>query len=509
MLHRGELLAGLAGCGEEFEAWLLMERRRLEELYHDVLRRLLDHYVVCGVIDRAIQVALRLLDLDPLQESVHGTLMRLYMYQDRVGAALAQYRSCRDVLARELCVGPAMETEHLRAELLKLVPGPGSDAPEREIDDVPERHTVLRAGAEQRARRRAELGGGGPSLAVLPFAGAGEPPAPAHLCDGIAEDIATEVARFRELQVIAPASALACGTGGRAPERVGRELGASYVVHGSLRMAGEQLRLTARLIEAASGRQLWAERFDCAPGQWFVAQDQLVRRVVGTLVGRIEDAHLEAIRGKRPEDWGAYDLWLRGWSALRRPDLGSIAEARRCFQQALSRDSRFARAYLGLAMAHLSEWACFAWNHWYFPRQEVLDLAHKAVALDERDHRANCILGVAQLYAGDDVAARSQLMRALELNPHDADVLAHTSAAMAWLGEHELAVAAGRDALRLAPHHPEWYAAFAGIALFAARNLRRSHRDHGPGTRGAVQHAGLHRGLLCAPGPRGSYPCLP
>ena len=80
------------GCGEEFEAWLLTERRRLEEMHHEVLRRLLDHYVVCGAIDRAIQVALRLLDLDPLQESVHRTLMRLYMYQDRVGAALAQYR---------------------------------------------------------------------------------------------------------------------------------------------------------------------------------------------------------------------------------------------------------------------------------------------------------------------------------------------------------------------------------------------------------------------------------
>ena len=156
----------------------------------------------------------------------------------------------------------------------------------------------MRTGAEQRARRRAELSGG-PSLAVLPFAGAGEPPAPAHLCDGLAEDIATEIARFRELQVIAPASALACRPVGGAPERVGRELGASYVAHGSLRMAGEQLRMTARLIEAVSGRQLWAERFDCAPGQWFTAQDQVIRRIVGTLVGRIEDAQLEAMRGGR------------------------------------------------------------------------------------------------------------------------------------------------------------------------------------------------------------------
>ena len=105
-----------------FEEWLLAERRRLDETLHGILRRLLDHYVVTGAIDRAIQVALRLIALDPLQESVHRALIRLYMYQDRVGAALDQYRRCRDVLERELGVPPDAETERLRAELSKLLP---------------------------------------------------------------------------------------------------------------------------------------------------------------------------------------------------------------------------------------------------------------------------------------------------------------------------------------------------------------------------------------------------
>ena len=121
-LYRGALLEGFADCGEAFEQWLLAERRRLDETLHEVLRRLLDHYVVTGAIDRAIQVALRLIALDPLQESVHRTLIRLYMYQDRVGAALDQYRRCRDVLERELGVPPDPETERLRAELSKLLP---------------------------------------------------------------------------------------------------------------------------------------------------------------------------------------------------------------------------------------------------------------------------------------------------------------------------------------------------------------------------------------------------
>jgi DNA-binding SARP family transcriptional activator len=106
-LHRGALLEGFADCGEAFEEWLLGERRRLDETLHEILRRLLDHYVVTGAIDRAIQVALRLIALDALQESVHRALIRLYMYQDRVGAALDQYRRCRDVLERELGVPPS------------------------------------------------------------------------------------------------------------------------------------------------------------------------------------------------------------------------------------------------------------------------------------------------------------------------------------------------------------------------------------------------------------------
>jgi DNA-binding SARP family transcriptional activator/TolB-like protein len=470
-LHAGELLPGFEACGEEFEAWLSAERRCVDETLRGVLRRLLDHRAATGAVERAIRLALRLLALDPLQESVHRTLIRLYLHQDRVGSALEQYHRCRDLLAREIGVEPAPDTERLKVEILKLVPGTGRGdgaavaAARPEVDELPEPPALAMSPASQRA---APLGL--PSVVVLPFAVApGETGGEPHLGAGVAEDVATELGRFRDLQVVAPASALAYRDAAVPPERVGAELGTAYVLHGSLRLSGNRLRITARLVESESGVQVWAERYDGPRGEVFATQDDLVRRIVGTLVGRIEDAQLETARRKRPDDWRAYDLWLRGWSALRRPDLAAIGEARRCFQRAVAQDPHFARAYVGLAMAQLSEWACFSWNHWFFPRQEVLELARTAVALDERDHRAHCMLGVAQLYGGDDEAARRELQRALELNPNDADVLAHAAAAMALLGEHGLAVEAGRAALRLAPHHPEWYAAFAGIALFAAR----------------------------------------
>jgi DNA-binding SARP family transcriptional activator/Tfp pilus assembly protein PilF len=470
-LYRGPFLEGFLECGKTFDEWLDAERRRLDEMLQQALQRLLDHYVVTGAIDRAIQIALRLIATDPLQESIHRTLIRLYMYQDRIGSALEQYRRCRDVLARELGVAPDPETERLRAELSKLLPAgaaAGEDGPRRERDDLPERAAVVQRAARDRARRRAELANR-PAIAVLSFAGTDDESGCRHLGDGLAEDIATELGRFREIDVIAPTTAFAYRQAGVAPERAGTELGAAYVLEGRLRYLGERLRITVRLVAAAGVRQLWAERYDCARAEIFDMQDDVVRRVAGTVIGRIEDARLEAAKRKPSEDLEAYDLWLRGWSALRRPDLAAIGQARQLFQQAIARDPHFARAYVGLAMAHLNEWACFSWNHWFFLHREALDLARRAVELDDRDHRAHCILGLAQLYTRDYEGARRQLLRALELNPNDADVLAHASVAMALIGDQALAVEAGRSALRLAPHHPEWYAAFAGIALFSAR----------------------------------------
>ena len=120
--------------------------------------------------------------------------------------------------------------------------------------------------------------------------------------------------------------------------------------------------------------------------------------------------------------------WLSKRSALRRPDLAALGEARRCFQQALARDPYFARAYVGLALAQLNEWTCFSWNHWAFLQTDALDFARKAVALDDHDHQAHCILAMTQLYRRDYAGAQRRLLYALELNPNDADVLAHAAA---------------------------------------------------------------------------------
>jgi DNA-binding SARP family transcriptional activator/TolB-like protein len=475
-LYKGAFLDGLEHCDEGFDDWLMALRRQLEEAFQQALQRLLDHYVAIGAIDSGIQTALRLVHLDPLQESLHRSLIRLYLYQDRLGAALHQYRRCREVLWQELSVDPAPETERLKAEILKQLPESALDEggePDVEQDTVPERPHVIEAAAAFRARLRSRATGL-PSIAVLGFHGDLEGAPPRHLSEGLAEEIAIELGRFRAIEVIAPASAFTYRAAQVSPEQAGRELGAKFVLSGSLRARPDNLRIRVRLLDASSAEQVWAERYDCAPSEIFEAQDELVRRIVSSLVGQIEAESLKSAKRKRPTEWGAYDLWLRGWDRLKQPDLKAIQEARQLFDQAIVTDPHFARPYVGQALAHLNEWACYSWNHWFFLKRDALDMARKAVQLDDHDNRAHCMLGVAEIYAGDYGKAKRCFTRALELNPNDCDVLANAACAIALMGDHETAVEAGRRALRLAPHHPEWYVVTIGLALFAGRQYEEA-----------------------------------
>jgi DNA-binding SARP family transcriptional activator/TolB-like protein len=461
-LYQGPFLEGFGGGGEQFEEWLMAERQRLDEALRQVLLRLLEHYGVTGAIERAIRVALRLLDLDPLQEAVHRTLMRLYLIQDRVGSALEQYGRCRDVLARELGTEPAPETEALRGEISSM--RPRNSVARAERDALPRG-----AGAPDGPSHLRRSPTGRPSIAVLSFGADGDADVPRHLREGMAEDVATELGRFQEIDVIAPASALSYRESSVEPERAGVELGAAYVLVGNLRLVGGRLRTTVSLVETQTGRQRWAERYECESGDILDAQDDIVRRVVGSIAGRVEYVRLAAARRQRPEDSQAYELCLQGRSALKRLDHPALRDARDFFERAAAKDPHFARAYSGLALTLWAESTCVSWKHWVFVRRKTLELARRAVELDDRDNRAHCILGVAQLYSRDYEAARRQLIKALELNPNDADVLAHASFGLALIGDHAQAVEAGRRALRLQPHHPDWYAGFVGIALFSAR----------------------------------------
>src|SRR5262249_44160825 len=150
-----------------------------------------------------------------------------------------------------------------------------------------------------------------PAIAVLPFTNMGGDPTQQYFSDGITEDIITELSRFRQLRVLARNTSFRYRGQDVDAVRVGRELGVHHLVEGSVRRLGDRIRITAQLIDAGSGHHVWADRFDCDQEDLFAVQDQVVRKIVGTLVGRLEAAGAERARRKPPASLAAYECVLR------------------------------------------------------------------------------------------------------------------------------------------------------------------------------------------------------
>ena len=334
---------------------------------------------------------------------------------------------------------------------------------------------------------RTELGDGGPQIAsaptpslrpdrptvaVLPFDDLSGDPAQAYFSDGITEDVITELARFRELLVIARNSSFAFR--GRAADvrGIGRALGASHLVEGSVRRAGDRVRITAQLIDTATGAHLWAERYDRATADIFAVEDEIARAIVATVAARVLEASEAASRRRPPQDVRAYDLFLQGLRLSDRFTPGAQAAARELFERALALDPTFARAYTGLAFNHLNHAvdAGVGVPSGQDPdRAAALRLAEQALALDPNDPRVQIALGYICLTHRDFDRAWRHIDLARAMNPNDATILIEWGWASACLGQAEQGIPAAELAMRLNPHRPRYYELYLSRILFLAR----------------------------------------
>lgn len=328
-----------------------------------------------------------------------------------------------------------------------------------------------------------------PSIAVMPFDNLGADAQQDHVIDGIAEDIITELGRFRSMFVIARNSSFSYK--GRAADvrSVARELGVRYVLHGSFRRDAERVRVVATLADALHGTQLWAEKYDRALLDIFALQEELTRAIVAAMAPQVESGEFQFIRTVRSHDLNAYELAMRARDTARRADKAGDADARRealrLAHEAVAIDPGCATALATIAFVQWQQiWAGSA----EVPEAaaaEGLAAARAAIALDSADHHAHLWKGMLLIFTHQHAAGLSDLRRAHELNPNDALTLSLLGQYLACELDPAAGVKHAHDALRLSPRDPLRWSFFNSLAwaLFAAR-------DHAGATAAAQQAIG-------------------
>ncbi len=304
------------------------------------------------------------------------------------------------------------------------------------------------------------------SLAVLPFENVSGDPADAHLCLGIASDLISNLCRFRNLMVIARQSAFLVSAHLRSVREVGRQLGVRYVLSGSLRRAGNQIRIAVDLVEASTENTIWSERYDGSLADIFAFQDDVTASTAARLAVQIDMAERRRLAMHAHPDLHAYGLVLRGQDMSYRFRPESNAHARRLFEQARDTDPRYGRSYAAISRTFNVEWR----YNWTSDPEAALDkalsLAQLAVQHDDLDARGFSEMGLAHLYKKQHDESLAAYERALELNPNDADLLAEMGDCLVYVRQPERAVRLLHQAIKLNPYHPDSYLWYLGDAHF-------------------------------------------
>jgi len=309
-----------------------------------------------------------------------------------------------------------------------------------------------------------------PSIAVLPFTNLSGDPKEDYFSDGITEDIITELSRFSELFVIARNSSFTYKGKAVDVRQVGRELGVRYVLEGSIRRAGDRVRITAQLIDAATGAHRWAERYDRELKDVFAVQDEVARKIVTILAAHIIKAETARVLLKPPATWEAYDYYLQAAAVfntfLSTREAKAIHTVRDLLQRCISKDAHYSRAYALLSYSYL----VLAINpvDENFLKDAVFSSARryatKALQLDPYSPYAHAQLGNVLTWQRQHDEAIAAFERAIALNPNFSD--RRFGEALIFAGEFERAIDVIEGHMRLNPFYPPSAPGFLGFAYY-------------------------------------------
>jgi TolB-like protein len=281
-------------------------------------------------------------------------------------------------------------------------------------------------------------------------------PAQDYFSDGLTEDIITELTRWRLLAVRSRSASFRFRGAAVDIEQVARELNVRYVVEGSVRRLGEMIRIHVQLVDADSGNQVWAEKFDRHAGEIFIIQDTVVQTIVSTLVGRVQVDDTERARRKPPGSLAAYECVLKG-NALHWDDPSGAAEATRLFEKAVEIDPGYGIAYALLANMRIRDWF-EQMGKSDAPLDEAYRLAQRSVELAENDSTCHSLLGMVHLARREYDLALQQVRRAVELNPNNQWNLADMAYVVGYMGDGEQALQWSVRAMQADPYlGPPWF----------------------------------------------------
>src|SRR5712691_3100740 len=293
-----------------------------------------------------------------------------------------------------------------------------------------------------------------PSLAVLPFANMSGDAEQEYFSDGITEDIITNLSRNHAFFVISRSTSFTYKGPAIDVAKVARELGVRYVLEGSVRRAGNRVRITAQLIDATSGHHLWADRYDRDLADVFAVQDEIARNITGAIAPGIISAEIQQAQRKDPSQLDAWDRTMRAHWHIRRFTERDLAEARRLLDEAIALDPANSMALSDLAFARHFE-AVFGWGDG--PAESHAQLgaaARKAVAADENDAMAHTSLAIFDLFSGRHEEARRRLSLALDLDPNSVFARGYLGVSYGFGGDYEAALLHLEQALLLSPRGP-------------------------------------------------------
>jgi adenylate cyclase len=336
-------------------------------------------------------------------------------------------------------------------------------------DSDPVAQGAKSAGSDRQLRQSKER----PSIAVLPFNNMSGDPEQEYFSDGITGDIITDLSKVGGLLVIARNSSFAYK--GKNPDirAVGRELGVRSVLEGSIRRAGNRVRITAQLIDAADGGHLWAERYDRDLNDIFAVQDEVTRSIVDALKVTLTPSERSRMSESPTANVEAHDLFLRGRELMQSPNINReiFERAVTLFERAIDMDQRYAQPHAGLAMAHVFNYN----NRWSEDADASLTLAdkhaNKAIDLDPDEPFGYVFASVIAQTLKDARRAKAAVDKALEFNPNYALALNVRGGLAVFDGHPQAGIADIERAMRLDPGFSQQYLHYLGLAHLMLGNL--------------------------------------